>query len=443
VSRDSRPNGCLTFLAVVAAALFVVLAPLTLALFNVERSFLEPGLYKRAMVEQNVYERVPELAAEQLVYGSTPHSTDEEREDEESSEQTLIAGTIALASPDLTACLQGELGSLAYAELGADSRPPTEAETDQVKTCLRIHGVPIGLADTHDGMPIYFWILTEEDWRTVLEALLPPEWLRVQFESVIDQVYEALKGDGDGAVRISMADLKERITGDAGFGAVVALMEAQPPCDEDQLSQIQALTDPTEPLKDVPVCRPPEAVLVAIYPNVRATLAFMAGQIPDQAELKLGGESGSSEDPLQTPRDVLGAIRAIAYLSLLLPLALLGLVALLVVRSPRSLLRWWGVPILVAGVLTAAGAIVSLSVAPGSIADLMAGSRSSFTALAPSVLDTEADLMQAIVRGYLQAVLVQGVLLTAIGVVMVAASFYVGRPPIVSFEPESGPPPAA
>jgi hypothetical protein len=443
VSRDSRPNGCLTFLAVVAAALFVVLAPLTMALFNVERSFLEPGLYKRAMVEQNVYERVPELAAEQLVYGSTPHSTDEEREDEESSEQTLIAGTIALASPDLTACLQGELGSLAYAELGADSRPPTEAETDQVKTCLRIHGVPIGLADTHDGMPIYFWILTEEDWRTVLEALLPPEWLRVQFESVIDQVYEALKGDGDGAVRISMADLKERITGDAGFGAVVALMEAQPPCDEDQLSQIQALTDPTEPLKDVPVCRPPEAVLVAIYPNVRATLAFMAGQIPDQAELKLGGESGSSEDPLQTPRDVLGAIRAIAYLSLLLPLALLGLVALLVVRSPRSLLRWWGVPILVAGVLTAAGAIVSLSVAPGSIADLMAGSRSSFTALAPSVLDTQADLMQAIVRGYLQAVLVQGVLLTAIGVVMVAASFYVGRPPIVSFEPESGPPPAA
>jgi hypothetical protein len=294
VSRDSRPNGCLTFLAVVAAALFVVLAPLTLALFNVERSFLEPGLYKRAMVEQNVYERVPELAAEQLVYGSTPHSTDEEREDEESSEQTLIAGTIALASPDLTACLQGELGSLAYAELGADSRPPTEAETDQVKTCLRIHGVPAGLADTHDGMPIYFWILTEEDWRTVLEALLPPEWLQVQFESVIDQVYEALKGDGDGALRISMADLKERIAGDAGFGAVVALMEAQPPCDEDQLSQIQDLMDPTEPLKDVPVCRPPDAVLVAIYPNVRATLAFMAGQIPDQAELKLGGESGSS-----------------------------------------------------------------------------------------------------------------------------------------------------
>jgi hypothetical protein len=122
---------------------------------------------------------------------------------------------------------------------------------------------------------------------------------------------------------------------------------------------------------------------------------------------------------------------------------LLGLVALLVVRSPRSLLRWWGAPILLAGVLTAAGAIVSLSVAPGSIADLMAGSRSSFTALAPSVLDTEADLMQAIVRGYLQAILVQGVLLTAIGVVMVAASFYVGRPPIVSFEPESGPPPAA
>jgi hypothetical protein len=443
MSSDRRGGGCLTFLAVVAAALFVVLAPLALALFNVERGFLEPGLYKRAMVEQDVYERVPELGAEQIVYSSTAHPAGEEREDEEPSEQTLIATTIALASPELTACLQGELGPIPYAALAADSRPPTETETGQVKSCLRMHGVPAGLADTHDGMPIYFWMLTEEDWQTILEALLPPEWLQAQFESAIDQVYEALKGDGDGAVEISMADLKARILGDDGFNAVVALMKAQPACGDDQLAQLQALTDPTEPLKDVPVCRPPDVVLTAVYPNIDATLASLADQIPDKAELKLGGVSGSPEDPLQKPREVLGAIRAIAYLGLLVPLALLGLVALLVIRSPRSLLRWWGVPILLAGVLAAAGAITGLSAAPGSIADLIAGSRSSFTAVAPGVLDLQTELLKSIARGYLQSVLIQAVLLASIGTVMVAASFYVGRPSLAPAQPDSGPPPAA
>jgi len=437
---DSRGSGCLTFLAVIAAGLFVVVAPLTLVAFNFERSFLEPDLYKRAMVEEDVYQRLPDLAAEQLVYGSTARPTGEEAENGDegdgSSEESFYAQTMALASPELTSCLQGELGPLAYGELAADERPPTEAETEQIKGCLRIHGVPAQLADTHDGMPIYFWMLTEEDWQAILTALLPAEWLQTQIESVIDQVYEALHGDGS-TVMIPMADLKERIAGDDGFDAVLALMEAQPPCSDDQLAQIQALADPTEPLKDVPMCRPPDAVLEAIYPNIRATLRFMADQIPDQAELKLGDNSGSSEDPLEQPRQVLGVVRAVAFLGLLLPVLLLGLIALLVVRSPRSLLRWWGVPIMLAGSLALVGAIAGLSSAPGAVADLVAGSRSHFTALAPGVLDLQAELMDAIVRGYLQAILVQAVLLTGVGTVMVAASFWVGRPALAPAEPGS------
>jgi hypothetical protein len=437
---DARGSGCLTFLAVIAAGLFVLVAPLTLVAFNFERSFLEPDLYKRAMVEQDVYQRLPDLVAEQLVYGSTARPTGEEAENGDegdgSSEESFYAQTMALASPELTSCLEGELGPLAYGELAADERPPTEAETEQFKGCLRIHGVPAQLADTHDGMPIYFWMLTEEDWQAILTALLPAEWLQTQIESVIDQVYEALHGDGS-TVMIPMADLKERIAGDDGFDAVLALMEAQPPCSDDQLAQIQALADPTEPLKDVPMCRPPDAVLEAIYPNIRATLQFMADQIPDQAELKLGDDSGSSEDPLEQPRQVLGVVRAVAFLSLLLPVLLLGLIALLVVRSPRSLLRWWGTPIMLAGSLALVGAIAGLSSAPGAVADLVAGSRSHFTALAPGVLDLQAELMDAIVRGYLQAILVQAVLLTGVGTVMVAASFWVGRPALAPAEPES------
>jgi hypothetical protein len=443
MSSDRGGSGCLAFLAAIVAGLFVGSTLVVLLLFNVERGFLQPGLYKDAMVQQRIYDRVPELAAEQLVYSSTVVPSGEE--DEAASDQTFIAKVVGLAPADLTGCLQSGLGPVAYAELGADSRQPTPAETDQVKACLRAHGVPAGLADTHDGMPVFFWILTEEDWQTIFDALLPPDWLRAQFESVIDQVYEDLRSDEPGAAAdIPLADLKARLLGDEGFDAIVTLLQAQPACTPDQMAQIQGLTDPTEPLKDVPVCRPPDPILTAMYPNIQATLALLDEQIPDQAELRYGSGSEGSENPLERPHQILNTIRSAVLVSLLVPLVLLGLVTLLVVRSVKGLLRWWGIPVLASGVIGAALALASLASTHRLVGDLIVRQKAASSSLAPGVLDAEADLLNAIAQGYLEAVLIQAIALAVLGAVMVTASFYVGRPAAaLPVAPPPGTPPPA
>jgi hypothetical protein len=417
-------------MAIVMGILFVGSTLAALLMLNVEQKLLQPGLYKDVMVQQNIYARVPELAAEQIVYSSTLVPTGEENGDEAASDQALIVRIIALASPALSSCLQTELGPSAYADLGAASRSPSAVEAEDVKACLRANGVPAELADTHGGMPIFFWMLSEQDWQKTLETLLPPEWLQAQFESVIDQIYADLRSDQDReAVKIPMADLKARLQGEDGFDAIVALLEAQPACTPDQLAQIQGLVDPSEPLKEVPVCRPPDATLTAIYPNIRATMAFLAEQIPDEAELKYATDSGSpSEDPLEESRRALSTVRTVVGLSLLVPIVLLALVVAFGARSIKGLLRCLGIPLLVAGALGVLIAVVGLTSTHQFVTNMLLGAESSGSTMAPGIRGAGADLLGAIVEGYLAAFLVQAIAIAVVGLVMVAGSFLVDRP---------------
>jgi hypothetical protein len=289
-------------------------------------------------------------------------------------------------------------------------------------------------------MPIFFWMLSEQDWQAILTALLPPDWLRAQFESVIDQVYGDLQaGQTTSAIKIPMADLKARLSGEEGFNAVVQLIDAQPSCTADQLAQIQGLTDPTALLEAVPVCRPPEAALTLIYPNIRATLAFLVEQIPDEAELKYAGEQGSSaQDPLDSPRQALNTIRIVIQLALVLPIVLLALVALFGARSIKGLLRCLGIPLLVTGVLGILIAATGLAVTHQAISNAILGGPAAHSNLAPGVLHLQVDILAALARGYLDAFLVQVVAMAVVGLAMTAASFLVERPNATPVTPTPG-----
>ena len=70
-------------IATVLIALFIITALLSLPLFNAGWHLLGPGLYKRALAEQNIYERFPALASEQIVYSMHYDPCEENPESEE------------------------------------------------------------------------------------------------------------------------------------------------------------------------------------------------------------------------------------------------------------------------------------------------------------------------------------------------------------------------
>jgi hypothetical protein len=448
VQASQSQSGCLlSWLAGIFASLFVLSTPFVALLATGDLRMLQPDPYKQALVEQNVYDRLPALLAEQLVYsGSISPSGEENGESgqgDTGSQQAFISDVMFAASPDLSICLQDGLGPTAYGDLRGQSRDATPAEANLIRGCLRSFGVPASVADSKVGMPVFFWLLDEAEWLDILEAVLPPDWLRTQTESVIDQAFAALRSDEAYPVlRVPTAELKTRIVGAAGYDALVSLIDAQPPCDQAQLAQIAALVDPNEPFKDIPVCRPPQEMLDAIAPNIRATLALLAQEMPDNAEFKLVDEEASSGGGFEALRGVVQATDTVSRFALLVPIVLLALVAALAVRSVRSLLVWWGVPLLLAGGAGVALAAISLSIEHSALGPMGEGAGT----LSPGLVNLARDTARSLADGFLFTYGLAMLVVALVGLGMVVGFVVMNRnvaqaAPVPPAGPTWGPPP--
>ena len=417
MSSQRSTVGCLlNGIAVVLAILFVWSALAALFLVGAQQKLLAPDPYKQVLVEQNVYNRLPRLVAEQLDYNTSTGSD---------SDQAFIASIIKVASPALTSCLETSLGPSAYADMENAARQPTMSEVSAVKACLRADGVPTSVATSHNGIPVFFWMLSEPDWQAVLTSLLPPDWLKAQSESVIDQIYAEVQSGDRRPITISLTDVKTRLKGSEGLDAITRLIDAQPACTLDQLAELIGSIAQSQPLTSLPVCHPPDQIISALDPAIQSVLGLLADQIPDQYVIS-SGTSSSTGDPLQAGPDALSTLRTITIVAFLIPVLLLALVALCAARSVRGLLVWLGVPMLVAGAIGALLSAAGMAATNAAVSSAVSG-RFGSTALAPDVADLQVQLIGAIGRGYMTAVLVDALVLTLIGAGLLVASFAVGR----------------
>ena len=348
------------FIACMFAILFVVVTVAALLMFNVERQIFDAGLYKRTLAEQHFYERFPALAAEQIMAMANYTGPGTERMTD---------------SPELEACLKQALGVEVFDALAGFQRQPTRAEAEQMRPCLALYAGAQDEEPGEGGPPPYFENLTQADWEVLLSSLIPTTWLQTQAESVIDQAVASLEPLGSDApapsIKISMAGLKEHIGGGAGIEAALQLARAQPPCTAAQLALVDSAVE------NLPHCRPPEEILTAITPQIEKIVNEAVADIPDEIDL---GQTpkGEGESGVVAPREggglpnLMRLVRWPARLSPLVSLVLLLLVTLFGVRSRRGLLRWWGIPFLVVGLIGVGLAVAALAAMNWTIATYMA-----------------------------------------------------------------------
>ena len=216
-------------------------------------------------------------------------------------------------------------------------------------------------AAAEEGTPYAFRTLTAEDWERILAAVLPSTWLQAQTERALDLILA--DPTPSGPLLISLSELKAQLVDGRGLAAYLTLVRAQPACAEAELGAWR--TGPTS----LPRCRPPDAVLEALTPALAAELASVVQGLPDELDLRgaLGGSAGEAGDGF----DIAGA-RLVARLGTLLPLLPAALMAILVVRSPRGLARWVGIPLLVAAAASLSLSAVLVPVADGQVARALA-----------------------------------------------------------------------
>ena len=211
------------------------------------------------------------------------------------------------------------------------------------------------------GLGVILSALPPDFIETLILRLIPPEWMQVQVESVIDQVVAYLDhGQGVPELTISLAEIKTNLKGGALESALREVMAGLPPCTAEQLLDFggDLLTGQTAM---IPACRPPEALQEAAIASAKVTVEGMLGtMLPD--ELNLANPFGAATpgagalpfmQGLERALSWLRLAKRIAELSALLPLVLLAIIALLTARSARLALRWLGWPLLAAGLLSA------------------------------------------------------------------------------------------
>jgi hypothetical protein len=331
------------FPAVLCAVLFVAATVLVLLLFSARQTLLNAETYKRGLMENNGYDRLPARLAEQaaLYVALEAEPVDGAPDD----------NPLSSAPADVQACARQALGDEAYQALYDGQRPATRRETRRINACIRQARREARLNNPGIGselMPILEDLSTAQ-WEALVRFLLPPEELRHLTESALDEVFAYLNGESDTA-SLSLVDLKSHLTGQAGQELILLLLSTQPPCTQEQEAQINAGNFENGGATAI-YCAASGETLAMVMPHMQNRLSRVAGQIPEEAVLinpdTASGGNGSRRDPLTSIR----TIRTWIGLSPLLPSSLLLLMTLFGVRSARDLLRWWGIPLFGAGVL--------------------------------------------------------------------------------------------
>jgi len=353
---------------------------------------------------------------------------------------------LAAASPEIQACVKQAVGDEVYDTLLHDERPPTDGETQAMALCseggagaTESGGEP-GNSSGPGSEPMAFMNnLTPADWERLIGTVLPPDELQVMTEQALDQAFAFLDGELDSA-KISLVALRERLTGPAGQEVIQILLTAQPPCTEAQLAQLTVGV--TEGEGNLELCQPQGEDTDTLVPVMQGRFEALVAEMPDEAVLikspsssAPAGDGGPpGDDPLAAPtnrggplgENPLVAIRLIRqwlWLSLLLPLGLLLAVTVFGVRSRKDWLRWWGIPMFVAGLLTA-----SLGIAAGPALDWAWVSYISANLpplLSSSMSGVARGLAGSVVRELTQWMMLGGGAVLLLGMAAIVGSFYV------------------
>lgn len=249
--------------------------------------------------------------------------------------------------------------------------------------------------------------LRPEKIQGLIEMVLPCQVIERVIYGGIDQLFASING-ATAQNGISLGPIKQSI-GENSAAALNEFLKSQPDCSALQLFEMGANAILGQgDINKMGLCNPPDALRgVFTIPLGLMVDAAIQG-LPEQLKLTSGLENLISTIRIS---------RAVMNWSPLLPLLFLGLTTAFAVRSWRSLLKWWGFPLLVSGLV---GLVISLVIGPSVYAMLsyvilprLPGS------LVPSAIQLISDMFSTVAHGIVKPIQIQSLVLSLIGLAMV------------------------
>lgn len=368
-------TACARLIAGVLALLFIITLVVSLFLFNAQGQFGKADLYKQVLIKERVYDSLPRFLSLQIAKSMTYNPCEEdpstcENQDEEASE------------------------------------------------------------DDEGGPPDYFKNLDAAQWELLLREILTHEWVQTQTESIIDQFFEFLDSEETvPSIRISLVEVKLQLTGRRGVETVMILLEGQPACTEEQLREIKDsfATDDLE--MDLLSCQPPQEILNTYLTTIEENLQEFVGELPDEAIIgenfmeEGSGKRSDDEDGNLQIGTLMRRVRTNMRLSPIVPVVLLLLIAVFGVRSFRDLLRWWGIPLFISGLVALIISVLSMPIFNWLLRTYVEGQIPGY--LSQEFVDFGFEIGRSAMRSFVKTVTIQAGGIALVGLVMTTLSAFI------------------
>lgn len=205
---------------------------------------------------------------------------------------------------------------------------------------------------------------TADDWKLIAQELITPQWVQVQVEHLIDEIFASIQNRSTTPrLTISLAEVMQKLGGEAGFRIYKQVISTKRPCKLDDFFSMMDWLD-EDPQATLPICYiPPSLVEFAAfftdYENGDALIRDLIRELPAQIPQEL-----ALSDFFTLPLDQVGAVlrllRVVGWLCL--GLAPLTLLFTFLARSGRRLPGWlisWGVALALGGLLGLAAGFLS------------------------------------------------------------------------------------
>jgi hypothetical protein len=259
--------------------------------------------------------------------------------------------------------------------------------------------------------------LDQSEWEMIAREVVPPDFVQSETEKNLPLFLNYITGQNARLeAEFDTYILRDNLLGQPGDRMINLIFNSWPACDATAEAEVQAFLD--EVTETFPYCKPQDAGLQReIFSLLKSSKDDLATKLPDvwnireeyatRNELTLAQVDDVFYQNLQWPIVLATELYLLNYM---LAASLLAMIVIFAVASFKSFLRWMGIPILLAGILT----LIPLGVGP-----LLFSSPPQNDVVRDEVVALREEairgVLASLVSTFTTPVLIQGAVIVAVG----------------------------